>query len=64
MDWFLYDNGLRHERVNYFRKKLILDVLQGSEYASLKCWIKIRRDIQFYKTLLDLELSRSRAYYL
>ena len=21
MDWFLYDNGLRHERVNYFRRK-------------------------------------------
>ena len=26
MDWFLYDNGLRHERVktvNYFRKKAL-----------------------------------------
>ena len=24
MDWFLYENGLRHERVNYLRLKIIL----------------------------------------
>ena len=23
MDWFLYDNGLRHERVNFVLKKAI-----------------------------------------
>ena len=34
MDWFLYDNGLRHERVNYFHKRLHLDVWLGSKYVS------------------------------
>ena len=41
MDWFLYDNGLRHERVNDFQpltifvKSFILDVWLGSGYASV-----------------------------
>ena len=26
MDWFLYDNGLRHERVNF--SKLVLEYLE------------------------------------
>ena len=25
MDWFLYDNGLRHERVNYVSDTNLLD---------------------------------------
>ena len=29
MDWFLYDNGLRHERVNYFL--LLLKSLENQE---------------------------------
>ena len=37
MDWFLYDNGLRHERIktNYFQKKMIY-VWQGSKDACEK----------------------------
>ena len=23
MDWFLYDNGLRHEKVNYKQKQIL-----------------------------------------
>ena len=35
MDCFLYDNGLRHERFNYFGKKsCIIDIRQGSNHAS------------------------------
>ena len=33
MDWFLYDNGLRHERVNkFFLKTLRLAVLRRLEF--------------------------------
>ena len=32
MDWFLHDNGLRHERVKIVRKiKIILIILGGIE---------------------------------
>ena len=41
MDWFLYDNGLLHERVKpliIFTKRLIFDICHVSEYASeMKC---------------------------
>ena len=35
MDWFLYDNGLRHERVNYFAKSSIIDFWHGPKYDSV-----------------------------
>ena len=25
MDWFLYDNGLRHERVDHYPKAFLMD---------------------------------------
>ena len=37
MDWFLHDNGLRHETVkdvNYSRKSLVLDIWLGPGCAS------------------------------
>ena len=35
MDWFLYDNGLRHERVNerFFSFSLIDHTIPGSHYS-------------------------------
>ena len=38
MDWFLYDNGLRHERVNCIVHDLLLAKLSayGFDYSSVK----------------------------
>ena len=38
MDWFLYDKGLRHERVNFFGKKLQLKYLTDS-IRSFLCFV-------------------------
>ena len=32
MDWFLYDNGLRHERVKRIRLRLIIEVDLGLHF--------------------------------
>ena len=36
MDWFLYDNGRRHERVNYFLKKAHVRLRRAS--VQVKIW--------------------------
>ena len=33
MDWFLYDNGLRHERVKRIRLRLIIEVDLGLHFT-------------------------------
>ena len=47
MDWFLYDNGLRHERVNLFVPPFI--VTSCIVVAVLPCmeWIPIKKNIDY-----------------
>ena len=40
MDWFLYDNCLRHEKVNYCWKVIHLDICGGTYYALTRVIIK------------------------
>ena len=39
MDWFLYDNGLRYERV---KSKLTLKATNQTTYAFLRLWEKLQ----------------------
>ena len=36
MDWFLYDNGLRHERVKYGNNQNEIKCLQLTSYVPIK----------------------------
>ena len=38
MDWFLYDNGLRHERVKHFGTETRAFVQKNSASASESFW--------------------------
>ena len=37
MDWFLYDNGLRHERVKYFKENNLLSSHQSGFILGISC---------------------------
>ena len=59
MNWFLYDNGLRHERVKWFKKKKNkLCVNLGIEFynKSFKKWLD-DNDIKMYSTQFLLSLK-------
>ena len=67
MDWFLYDNGLQHERVNYFCRKtlkLMLDwVLNTPLDLSVKFNVSYEQFVirPKYITLIIHDLSDSLA---
>ena len=56
MDWFLYDNGLRHERVNAYYRQNIKD-----KHATKKTKIlRGNRKPHFDKNLRKQVMTRSR----